>query len=241
MNALTSRTVGEIAAEVPAAIRIFEKFRIDYCCGGMTPLTEACTAAGVSIDQFLTELEGSAVAPDAGIDWTKTTLVELHSYIVATYHVHGREELETLGMMATKVLSVHGERHPELQTVSRLVTALQQDMLPHMVKEEMVLFPYVASLEEDEVAGPSCFGSIENPIRVMLYEHEAVGDLLAELRRVTSNFQVPDDGCFSYRELYRRLAEFEAETHQHIHLENNIYFPRALALQNSAIPATAGH
>lgn len=232
MNALTSRTVGEIAAEVPAAIRIFEKFRIDYCCGGATPLTDACTAAGVTVDQFLGELDRSAAMPDAGIDWTKTTLSELHSYIVATYHMHGREELETLGLLANKVLSVHGERHHELQTVARLVAALQQDMLPHMVKEEMVLFPYVASLEDGTCDSGSCFGSVENPIRVMLYEHEAVGDLLAELRRVTAGYSVPDDGCFSYRELYNRLSGFERETHQHIHLENNIYFPRAIELQN---------
>lgn len=231
-STLTQRTVGEIAAEVPAAIRVFEKHNIDYCCGGATPLTDACSRAGISIDAFLRELEGGD-APEIEIDWTQKPLTELTRYLVERYHVHAREELTTLGMLAAKVVSVHGGRHPELKRIALLVQALEQDMLPHMMKEEMVLFPYVTNLEEGHATG-SCFGTVENPIRVMNAEHEQVGDILRQLRITSDDYTVPADGCFSYTQLYRRLAEFERETHQHIHLENNIYFPRAIELEQLA-------
>lgn len=231
-STLTGRTVGEIAAEVPAAIRVFEKLNIDYCCGGATPLTDACSRAGISIDAFLQALEG-ADAPEADIDWTTRPLAELTRYLVDRYHVHAREELATLTLLAAKVVSVHGGRHPELKRVGLLVNALEQDMLPHMMKEEMVLFPYVENLEAGNATG-SCFGTVENPIRVMSAEHEQVGDILRQLRITTDGYAIPPDGCFSYTQLYRRLEELERETHQHIHLENNIYFPRAIELEQLA-------
>ncbi len=235
MSALAEKTIGEIAAEVPAAIGIFEKFSIDYCCGGKRPLDEACRAAGITVEQFGAALASTAAPPDAGADWTARTLVDLHAYLVAKFHVHGRQELETLRLLAAKVVSVHGQRHPELVRVEGLVHALEQDMLPHMMKEEMILFPYVDQLETDEQPAGSCFGSVENPIRVMLMEHEAVGEILRRLRETTGGYAIPEDACFSYRQLYQRLAGFEAETHEHIHLENNIYFPRALELERRII------
>ena len=231
MTSLIEKTIGEIAAENPAAIRIFERYRIDYCCGGKRPLSIACGEAGITVDDFQSALDRTEPAPEAGIDWTEATLLELRSYLVARYHVHAREEMETLRTLSAKVLSVHGARRPELQRVDALVHALEQDMLPHMVKEEVILFPYVDSLESEVGPASCCFGTVENPIRVMLMEHEAVGSILADLRATTSGYAPPDDACFSYRELYRRLASFESETHEHIHLENNIYFPRALQLE----------
>lgn len=232
---ITEKTIGEIAAENPAAIRIFERFHIDYCCGGTRPLSVACAEAGISVEDFSAALRSAAVPPEPGLDWTSRTLTELRAHLVAKYHVHAREELETLRMLSAKVLSVHGGRRPELERVDRLVHALEQDMIPHMVKEEVILFPYVDGLENDETPAGSCFGTVENPIRVMLMEHEAVGSLLADLRATTDGYAPPEGACFSYRELYRRLASFEAETHEHIHLENNVYFPRALQLERSAM------
>lgn len=227
---ISEKTIGEIAAENPAAIRIFERYRIDYCCGGKRPLGVACDEAGISIEDFSAALQSATTAPEAGLDWTARPLRELRAHLVSKYHVHAREELETLRMLAAKVLSVHGGRRPELERVDNLVHTLEQDMLPHMVKEEVILFPYVDSLEKGE-PGASFFGTVENPIRIMLMEHEAVGSTLADLRATSSGYAPPEDACFSYRELYRRLASFEAETHEHIHLENNVYFPRALQLE----------
>lgn len=233
MQTITERTVGEIAAEIPAAIRIFERLGIDYCCGGATPLTDACARAGITVTEFDAFLNAAAAAPEAGTDWSKRTLTDLHAYLVARFHAHAREELETMGMLAAKVYGVHGGRHPELAKVAQLVDALREDMLPHMMKEEMVLFPYVEQLESSDDAPSSCFGTVENPIRVMMMEHESVGELLRGLRTTTSGYTPPEDGCFSYRELYRRLDEFERETHEHIHLENNVYFPRALEVERA--------
>jgi len=132
------------------------------------------------------------------------------------------------------VLGVHGSRHSELADVRRLVAALAGDMLPHMLKEEHILFPYVDELEEAENGGPAptpFFGTVKNPVRMLMMEHDRVGELLAELRQVTTEYAVPPDACFSYRELYRRLSDFELMTHQHIHIENNIYFPGSVALE----------
>ena len=232
MQSTLNQTVGELAATIPGAIRVFEKYGIDYCCRGGTAVPDACRAAGITVGELEAELTSSAVAPEEGLDWTKRSLTDLHAYLVARFHVHGREELETINMLATKVAGVHGQRHPETIRVAALAIALQEDMLPHMIKEEMVLFPYVEALENgDEPA--SCFGTVENPIRVMLREHESVGELLRDLRVTTGGFTPPEDACFSYGELYRRLTAFERETHEHIHLENNVYFPKALQLERS--------
>ena len=234
MQTLTDKTIGEIAAENPAAIAVFERFGMDYCCGGRRPLDQACAEAGISVDEFGRALNATAPLPELGLDWSTRSLTDLHAYLVARFHVHAREELQVLQTLSAKVVSVHGRNHPELLRIDALVEALQQDMLPHMVKEEMVLFPYVDQLETSDVPPGSCFGTIENPIRVMLLEHEAVGDLLRDLRANSDEYTPPDDACFSYRELYRRLAAFERETHEHIHLENNVYFPRAVELEHGA-------
>jgi regulator of cell morphogenesis and NO signaling len=238
MTEVTDRTVGELAAEVPTSIRIFEAWKIDYCCGGLTPLSDACAAAGKSVDQFIAELEKAAVVPDASArDWRGDTLKTMASKIVKMYHDYTREELATLIPLATKVQGVHGERRPELEDVKELVQALAGDMLPHMLKEEQILFPYVGQLEAGDAPTPF-FGTVKNPVRMMMLEHDRVGELLATLREVTGDYEIPDGACFSYRELYRRLAEFEARTHEHIHIENNLFFPRAVALEEKSGNAT---
>ena len=238
-TALNNTTVGELAAENPLSIRIFESWKIDYCCGGRTPLTDACAAAGKTVDQFIAALESAATA-DAGetTEWLRETLVTVSDRICAIYHRVTREELATIAPIAEKVFGVHGQRHPELAQVLSLVNDVTSDMLPHMLKEEQVLFPYVTMLEAAEIANEPAptpfFGTVKNPVRMMMLEHDRVGDLLASLRRVTSDYTVPHDACFSYRELYRRLGALEKLTHEHIHVENNVYFPRAIALEERA-------
>ncbi len=250
MMELTDKTVGAIATEVPAAIRVFEKWKIDYCCGGRTPLADACAGAGKSVDAFLAELERSASVPDAGThDWAGDTLAAMSSNIVAMYHEYTREELQTLDPLSKKVLSVHGDRHPELAELVALVHDITGDLLPHMLKEEQVLFPYVEQLENAVAGGKAAptpfFGTVKNPVRMMMLEHDRVGELLARLRTITGDYAAPEGACFTYRELYRRLAEFELRTHEHVHIENNIYFPRAVSLEEqqgnaSAAPFAAG-
>ena len=236
---VAAQTVGDLAAAMPLSIRVFEAWKIDYCCGGRTPLTDACTAAGKSVDAFIAELEALATIPDAASrDWSSDTLAATAARIVATYHAYTREELQTITPIAAKVLSVHGERRPELAEVVSLVAELTTDLLPHMLKEEQVLFPYVDQLEEaangKRVAPTPFFGTVKNPVRMMMIEHDRVGELLARLRLITDDYTPPESACFSYRELYRRLTDLELRTHEHIHVENNIYFPAAVALEDRA-------
>jgi len=236
LTQLSDKTVGEIAASMPDAIRVFEAWKIDYCCGGRTPIAEACANAGKSVDDFVAELERLTTVPDAASrDWNAGTLAAISGDIVTTYHAYTREELETLAPIANKVLSVHGERRPELAEVVALLGELTGDMLPHMLKEEQVLFPYVQQLEQAATTGGPAptpfFGTVKNPVRMMMLEHDRVGELLAQLRLVTNDYVAPESACFSYRELYRRLAEFELRTHEHIHIENNIFFPRSVTLE----------
>lgn len=242
---LEMKTVGELAAEVPNSIRVFETWKIDYCCGGRTPLADACANVGKSVDQFAAELSRMAAVPDSGVDWQSQSLSEMAANICSTYHAYTREELKTIAPIAQKVLQVHGSRRPELQVVGALIANLSGDMLPHMLKEEQVLFPYVDRLEEAAASGSAAptpfFGTVKHPVRTMMMDHDAVGELLARLRSVTDEYTPPASACFSYRELYRRLAEFEQRTHEHVHVENNIYFVRAVALEDRAgEPASFG-
>ena len=149
MTEVADRTVGELAVENPLSIRVFEAWKIDYCCGGQTSLTDACAAAGKSVDQFVSALEALTSLPDtAARDWSFDTLTTMAGDIVSMYHVFTREELQTLEPLAKKVLGVHGDRRRELADVMTLILAVRDDMLPHMLKEEQVLFPYVCQLEE---------------------------------------------------------------------------------------------
>lgn len=243
---LTNRTVGELAVEIPNSIRIFEAWKIDYCCGGGTALADACAAVGKSVEAFALALDTLADVPDASAkDWSFDSLTTMAADIVSTYHVYTRQELDTVDPLARKVFGVHGQRRPELAEVVALIDALRADMLPHMLKEEQVLFPYVTEMEhaiEGKRTAPTpFFGTVKNPVRKMMAEHDRVGELLATLRSVTADYALPEDACFSYRELYRRLAELELRTHEHIHIENNLYFPRAVALEDrGGQPASFG-
>jgi regulator of cell morphogenesis and NO signaling len=236
---LQERTVGELAAEMPNSIRVFESWKIDYCCGGATPLADACAAVGKTLGDFASAIENAAVISDGvAREWSSESLDAIATHICDTYHRYTREELATLQPIAEKVLGVHGARHDELAGVLATVLDLANDMLPHMLKEEQVLFPYVQHLEAASDHGLPAptpfFGTVKNPVRMMMLEHDRVGELLARLRSLTSDYTVPHDACFSYRELYRRLAEFEQRTHEHVHIENNVYFPRAVALEEHA-------
>jgi regulator of cell morphogenesis and NO signaling len=235
MNAtvdIRERTVGDLAVEMPVSIRVFEAWKIDYCCGGRTPLSTAVAAAGKTIDEFVTALDALATVPDTtSRDWSLDSLTTMAADIVSIYHAYTREELQTLEPLAQKVLGVHGDRRPELKDVLALVCALRDDMLPHMLKEEQILFPYVTQLEEGDAPTPF-FGTVKNPVRKMMAEHDRVGEILASLRDVTAEYTPPESACFSYRELYRRLSELEQRTHEHIHIENNLYFPRAIDLED---------
>ena len=237
MTIATTKTVGEIAAEMPGSTREFEKLGIDYCCGGSRTLGEACAEANISIDEALARLEKSLASTEsAGIkDWQKKLLADLIDHIKTTHHAFVREECQRIEALAAKVVGVHGKNHPELLQVQEVFTALAEELRVHLMKEEQVLFPYILRMEESVLAGetapPAMFGTVVNPIRIMMQEHDGAGDALRSLHDITSDYKVPEDACISYRTLYQALQGFEADLHQHIHLENNILFPRAVAME----------
>jgi regulator of cell morphogenesis and NO signaling len=236
-----TKTVGELAAELPGATRIFEKLGIDYCCGGERPLKQACWSAGVTEESVLTLLndaEKLGVQSDEPKNWQRAPLSELTKYIVSRHHTFVRSELLRVNELLAKVCSKHSTYHPELFQIRDILFRLQADLTDHMLKEERILFPYIERLEtavgHGEQAPKPSFGTVRNPVRMMMQEHDEAGLALRSLREVSSNYQVPGDGCISFRTLYQALEEFEKDLHQHIHLENNILFPRAAELEVGA-------
>lgn len=232
----SAMTVREVVVQLPEATRLFESLKIDYCCGGNRPLTQACESAGVEVDNILSMLTDlSESDSNAKVDFQQLSPKELITHIVDTHHAFTKSEIDRLGALIEKVCGVHGSNHTELLMVRDLFQRLAADLTPHMFKEEQVLFPYVVRLEESATQNQrrpfAPFGTVNNPIRMMMMEHDVAGSLLRELRSVTSDYRLPQDACISYQTLYQALENFEKDLHQHIHLENNILFPKAIELE----------
>jgi len=233
MPITASKTVRELAVEVPNATRVFEKMGIDYCCGGQKSLEEACAGAKRPLDEVVRALEqGTQTAvPAAAHDWNTAPLGELVDHIVNKHHDYVKSEVPRLQALINKVAGVHGTNHPELGQVQVAFSELANELSAHLMKEEQILFPYVKEMAAGKGCGPSCFGTVQNPIRMMMMEHDGAGEKLREMRQATGSYTLPQDACFSYATLFNALLEFEADLHQHIHLENNILFPRAIEME----------
>lgn len=235
-----NKTVREIAVEVPSATRVFEKLGIDYCCGGGKQLSEACGQANLSVNEVLRDLEqaeSSRLARnESGRDWSAEPLADVIDQIIRKHHTYVQAEIPRLSSLAEKVANKHGEKHPEAVRVNDIFSDLANELSMHLMKEEQILFPYIVRMEEavvakEPVVPASCFGTVQNPIAMMVSEHDGAGEALRALRAATSDYKIPEDACTSYRTLYNGLIEFEADLHQHIHMENNILFPRAIAME----------
>jgi regulator of cell morphogenesis and NO signaling len=243
MNLQADKTVREIAIEHPASVRVFDSLGIDYCCGGTRPLAEACRRANISTDQvlaMLARLEARPEGPDA--NWSQATLAELIEHIVERHHAYIARESARLIPLLDKVAARHGPTHSELKSIQDLFKTLVDELFAHMMKEERVLFPYLVRLEraarEGVPAPRACcdqirFGSVEMPISRMLADHEDAGALARRIRALACDFRPPADACGSWHALYHGLEEFERDLHHHVHLENNILFPRALELERN--------
>ncbi len=233
----TAKTVREIAVEMPHATRVFEKFGIDYCCGGAKTLEQACAAANLRVDAVLQSLEVPAPVTEQQ-EWAAGPLTELVNHIINTHHNFVKSETPRLDALIAKVCGVHGANHPELLEVQKVFRGLGAELSTHMMKEENILFPYLIRMEQTVQSGrPAArppFGSVENPIHMMMMEHDSAGDALRELRRLTGDYTAPADACISYQTLYKALRDYESDLHQHIHLENNILFPRAVEMEKGS-------
>jgi len=236
MNApFDSATVGDIVATDFRTAAIFEGFGIDFCCGGRRSLVDACSQANVDAEAVVDALR--ALAPAAGDDdaacWAVDRLID---HIVDTHHAYVRDALPRIGRHLEKLASAHGDRHPELAIVVRTFGELGAGLTQHMSKEEQILFPYVRDLAQQ--ARRACggaispFGTVQNPIRMMEREHRDAAEGLETIRELTNGYTAPADGCRTYSVTMQELAEFERDLHRHVHLENNVLFPRAIELES---------
>lgn len=221
--------IGDVVLELPAAMRVFEGLDMDYCCGGHKSLAEAAAVAGKPVETVLAALASLQAAVPAPTDpklWTNTTMTALIDHLEATHHAFTRQELNRVAPLMERVLKVHGDHHPELLRLSQCLQTAIDDLMPHLAKEEQVLFPFIRGLESGTGA-QACFGNVLGPIQVMQAEHEALGELLREMKTLTEDYTPPADACGSYRSLYMGLQSLEADLHLHIYLESHLLFPRA--------------
>ena len=238
MTLTDEKTVGEIAAEFPAAARVFEKHHIDYCCGGKHPLLDACRVAGATAEEVIEEVEsasGAAPASDTQ-NWSTVPLRQLVQHILDKHHAWLRQELVLIGQMMDRVIDIHGTKRPDsVLPLQRVFAHLRDEMEEHMNREEHVLFPAIVSMESVAADGdpmaPSPFGSLRNPISMMEREHDVAAQYLDELRDLTYGYDLPENACHTFRALYEELQALEADMRTHIHLENNILFRRAARLE----------
>ncbi|HYT67253.1 MAG TPA: iron-sulfur cluster repair di-iron protein [Vicinamibacterales bacterium] len=236
MNATPETTIREIVANDYRTAAVFQRFGLDFCCNGCRTVEQGCRDAGADENALLRELDAvlntAAGAAPRFADWNPPALV---TYIIANHHGYVRNALPALLQHTRKIAGVHGERHTELAHIARLVERIADEMTDHMAKEEHILFPFIVALAE--AAGAGCpaprppFGTVENPIRMMEQEHRFVGDAMAEIRSLTDGYRVPEDACTTYRVCLQELEAFETDLHAHVHLENNILFPKAVEIE----------
>jgi regulator of cell morphogenesis and NO signaling len=231
-------TVGEIVAADFRTAAVFQGLGIDFCCGGKRTLRDACRKQQVDEDEVLEAIVRVRAVPDAAPKFDSWPLEQLIGHIVNRHHAYVRRALPSLSAFTRKLAAVHGSRHPELYEIALLTEEVAREMSTHMMKEEQVLFPYIAAasaaISNGMPAPAAPFGSIDDPIRVMEDDHDATGAAMARIRELTNGYVVPEDGCTTYRVCFAELRAFEEDLHAHVHLENNILFPAARRLVVSA-------
>jgi len=225
-------TLAALALGHPSRAHVLARHHLDFCCGGKRTLRQACEDSRLDLPTVLHELsaaEPSAREAGPHVDWAEETLPALVDHIVDTHHAYTRAAFVRIRPLMAKVVGHHGERHPVLQEVQRLYQSLVDDLGPHLLKEERILFPFIRALADGLLSSPPPFGTAAHPVRMMMFEHESAGGLLAELVEATHDFEVPPDTCTSFQALYAALAELRSDLLIHISLENNVLFPRVLA------------
>jgi len=225
-----------IALRGGAHAAVLDRHRLDFCCGGRRTLAEACDAAGIDVAQVLTELSSTVTArsalPEPPSDWNDRPLPEIIDHIVDGHHAYTRAAIARLGPLTEKVVARHGAGHPELLRVATAFFQLAADLAPHMAREENVLFPYIRALASPGARpAPPPFQTVRNPVSMMMMQHDRAAELLGEIRTASRDFATPDDACGSYTALYSGLRELRLDLLTHVSLENNVLFPRAIALE----------
>ncbi len=233
-------TIGELVTEDFRKAEVFSKYGLDFCCGGAKSLKEACKEKGIDEKEVATALtEVESKAKNRQQDFNSWDLDFLVDYILNIHHKYVKDSVIMLYDVSEKVANVHSENHPEVIRIAALFETIAKELDTHIQKEETILFPYIKKLavakRENTGMEPSPFGSVENPIRTLETEHVAVGGSMDEINRLSNGYATPEDACSSYRALYAKLDEFEQDLHRHIHLENNILFPKAIQLEKELL------
>ncbi len=222
------KTVGQLVAEDFRIAHIFTQFGIDFCCGGKRTLKSAINKANANSDDVLNTLLHTQGMGHSEDDLNRLSQADLIDLIVSTHHQYIRDKAPLLLEYSQKMVRAHGEKHNEIKPFAGWVNALVTDLLQHIEKEEQILFPAIKSLEKGEEIN-ACFGDIRNPIRVMEFEHQEAGTILENLEALTNHYQPPVYACTTWKICYATLAEFVNDLHKHIHIENNILFPKTVA------------
>lgn len=236
MEKLEQRAIGELVAENYRTATVFKNHKIDFCCQGGRTIEEACQKKGVSIWELLKELEVVMSEPQKDTtDYKSWPLDLLADYIEKKHHRYVEQRSQEIKPFLDKLCRVHGERHPELLEINGLFTTSVSELAQHMKKEELVLFPFVRKMVAVNHAGEpvpaSHFGTVENPISMMMHEHDTEGERFRKIAELSNDYNPPADACNTYRVTFALLKEFEDDLHMHIHLENNILFPGVIALE----------
>lgn len=237
MSELITKSLAQIVNTNHRAATVFEKYHLDFCCKGKRTLQQACTEGELKIEEVLSDLERTAQGKSIPIHYENMSLTQLADYIVLTHHSYVKKEMPTILGYLKKIASKHGDRHPEMRRVQELFATVKEEMTKHMQKEERILFPRIKEVEQQLGEGIEVI--INNnflllPISMMEQEHDHAGSLLAEIRQLTNDYNPPADACTTYKLSFAALQAFELDLHQHVHLENNILFPKALTLLEPA-------
>ncbi len=232
----TDKQIGQFVAEDYRTAAVFYKYKIDFCCNGNRTVEEACVKKNIDSDVLIDELEAVLnTKTNQTIDYKSWPLDLLVDYIEKKHHRYVEETIPVLRQFLAKLCRVHGERHPELLKINDLFTASASELAAHMKKEELILFPFIikmvkAKIDQSAIQAPH-FGTVENPIAMMMHEHDTEGERFREIAELTNDYNPPADACNTYRVTFAMLDEFEKDLHLHIHLENNILFPKAIKLE----------
>ena len=240
MEILKNQIIGELVAQDYCAASVFQKYGIDFCCQGNRTINDACSAKEIDVEAVVNDLNAIGNASSsAGIDLKSWPLDLLADYIEKTHHRYVESKSPELMAYIEKICEVHGDNHPELFEIKELVQQTVGNLAQHMKKEELVLFPFIRAMEnakhKGEMLQKPSFGSIQNPINQMESEHSAEGDRFRDIETLSNYYTPPEDACNTYRVSFAMLKEFQDDLHLHIHLENNILFPKSILLEKQLL------
>jgi len=234
MNITEQTIIGELVAADYRTAPVFKKYGIDFCCNGNRRIADACDSKKMDAAPLLDALHlVSAQSSTPGADYNTWPPDLLADYIVKKHHRYVTARIQEIVPFLHKVAKVHGGHHPELKEVEELFEGCAAELTAHMHKEETILFPYICKLMDAEKMEKPPFGSVENPIRMMMHEHTTEGERFRKIAELTDNYTPPEGACNTYRVTLSLLQEFEEDLHLHIHLENNILFPKAIAMEHN--------